>query len=1027
MDEKFDPANNETGSLFDLSNPRELPYEELRDYLAAKHSIIARKNPKYISTSENTAFLQACSSLYKVGPKLFSATNYALLQQYPKLAEDILIALRPSYLKALFGHYKGPQDMIENRLAILSVLHKNSILRVENGKIEDQDWLLFLNALDAEKLDQYAKIFAAIDEGGPIENPEYFLQVKAHNDLESLPAQIRFHNALKQGYAIENRFAEDTQIKGFTLVNEYVCKRTRFFPKPWKQAMRLAWEIPSLENSFELYKLYVEIQNWLDGYQNFPIIYRFLSYFYSKPIFKIFDAEPLTQVCKMLHSVKEFNIDNYTVLANLPEKTALEFCHLLSSKEILTTKYIQKIANISETILQSICEANTKQRLTLTVLNVLLRLGSMGVDASSWLVHKPNWLVLSSLNNQSLKLLSTLELTPQLFEKITFFSSENYLGLFEQCTEDQQKDLLNNENADRLLHLLRHLKAVGLLTPENTQSIFANQGRLLADTKTYKYILNIEKTYTQRDQKKLNRAIATKQNTASQARKPSHVTTVPTAILFQSSDEESLHKIAQKLQSMGITISTEELGAYSPAVLQAFYAAIPLFQEDNLLNAKNIKYMLRLFSSAPNPQDRCRCIIILSQCGLLRPDKLYEHIGKLEYLIQQDPALFQEIYAEAWVHTETNSSWLQTTITAGLQEPGQDNNTEENLIKRYSIENEENAAYLALDDTKQRIASHPNAPLLQQTLKLLDKSKLNIESVLDLLMLTNEKQIQKLYAWLFILDKTGLLDLPKAQILLSNSQNLVGNSQFLKKIVTSLKAQPDFKGNTLLQQKHFNQLMQRETQLPIKQRILEYMDLAIHNPSAAAKFTFMAAEVAEVAGEKAGIAQDKFFKTAEKLASATNEMGQRLYGKMKLFSSKLETTMQPTVAEILVFAKRSEHFQGSYYQSHLERLTNDLTILRSQNLLSQPNVQWLMEQPQQETLSRCLTLLGSFNMLKDDEQWQTKLQTLVAYGPEKIRQIEKKCAGVMNSSESKGVQENTVQMWLQQLITKDVASPRLTR
>lgn len=856
----------------------EASYEVLREYFAAKRRAFLGKSQT--PPSENTAFLQACNKLYNAGTKLFSASNYELLKQYSQFSEDIVSALRPAVIKTLFSNNKESTEIIENRLLILSILHKNGILKKTANKIADQDWIHFLNSIDAEKLDQYAKVFAEIKEE-KIDNPQYFFQIKAHNDLDSLPQQLKFNALLKHGYGIQETLSEESQIKGFTLINEYVCKRTRFFPKHWKQAMRYAWEMPSLEASFDLYKVYSERQNWLDSYLNFPIIHRFLRYFYGKPIFQTFDTEPLTQVCKLLQSVDALSLENFKLLAEMPQ-TALNFCNLLIAKEIFNNNMIQKVSGIPESILQHICEA----KITISTMNLFFRLGKMNIDGTVWLRYKPNWLIISKFSDKSLKMLASLDLNEKIFEKINLFDDLKLLGLFDELDETRQKELLNQTNPEKILALLQHLRTIDLYTPDNIQTIFANQTRLLADNKAYQSILSMEKTYLAKDQKKLNRVIDPRENTATQSREPKgSIKAKPTLILTTFSEEQTARRVAQTLSTLDIKLTEEELGAYSPAVLQAFHASIPLFKEHNLLTQSNIKYMLRVFSSAPNPQERCRCIILLSQCGLLKAGKLYEKIGKLEFLQQENPALFREMYAEAWLQTETSSKWLQQTIDAGLQEPDLSINAEETLIQRYFIENEENSAYLALDDTKHKISTHEYSPMLQQALKLLDKSKLKIESILDIVLLTNAEQIQKIHAWLFILDKAKLLDARNAVHILKNSQNLFGNIDFLKTIVNSLKEHPEFKLSSALQQKHFNQLMSADISSETKQRILDYMDLAIHNPSAAAKFTFIASEIADTAGKKAEDVQDQLKRTAGKLAAATSDMGQKILGKMKLFSS----------------------------------------------------------------------------------------------------------------------------------------------
>ena len=1025
MDEKH--LSNE--SLIDLSQSNEASYEDLLAYFSAKRKIYLGKPKGKNLPLENTLFLQACSKLYNTGPKLFSESNYELLKQHPKFAEEIVVAFRPAVLKAVFGNYIAPKSVVENIVFILSVLHKNGIIENHAGKIKDQDWIKFLNALDPEKLDQYAHIFAHIDTMS-IADPGFFARVKAHNDLGALQTSLLLHKAYNdKGSLSKDALSEDTQIKGFTLINEYVCKRTRFFPKPWKKAMRIAWEEPSLDASFELYKLYAEQQIWLDNYINFPIIYSFLSYFYSKPIFQSFDEEPLTKVCRLLQSVGELNMSNFNVIADMPQ-TALSYCELLNSKGVLNTEYLQNSKNLSELTLQNICEANKKQLITTPTLKLLIRLGKIGIDGTTWMIHKPNWLIVSKLSDRSLKNLGSLELNEQIFGKLKSLYEHDFIQLFDRLSEDYQQDLLTNVNHERITTLLQHLEEIGLFTPENIKSIFDNQALFIEDSTLLQSILNLEKSYVSRDQKKFDRVMQSRDRSASRSRTPSPPSSpsqptspAPTAILSTLPDEQIARHVSKKLKTIGIIIKEDELEAYSPAVLHAFHAVLPLFNEEDLLTQNNLKSMLRLFSAAPDPQIRCRCIIIMSQCGLLIRDKLTTNIGKLEFLNQENPARFREIYAEAWVQTETNSKWLQQTISAGIQEIDPSLNAEETLIQRFLIENEENSAYLALEDIKHRIASHERPPLVQQAIKLLDKSKLSIQSILDDLLHTNEEQLQKVYAWLFILDKAGLLDSNNAKQIIRHRQDLAGDIDFLKTVVTGLKARPEFKMNTALKQKNFDQLVSDETSLQTKQKILEYINLSMHNPSAAAKLAYMASDLADVAGEKAVVVQDQLKRTAGVLASAATDVGQKVFDKIKLFSSKTALSSKPTIPELLSFysavARQSSHFNGSFYQTHLQHLNQDLTALLSQELLSEPNVKWLVQQPNQESLGRGLRLLAQANMLKDDEHWQNKISILSAYDSQNLTKLESKCRRVLSSQESPAAKENTVQMWLEPLLRSE--------
>lgn len=121
-------------------------------------------------------------------------------------------------------------------------------------------------------------------------------------------------------------------------------------------------------------------------------------------------------------------------------------------------------------------------------------------------------------------------------------------------------------------------------------------------------------------------------------------------------------------------------------------------------------------------------------------------------------------------------------------------------------------------------------------------------------------------------------------------------------------------------------------------------------------------------------------------------------------------------------ARQNTHFNGSFYQTHLKHLNKDLNALLSQGLLSEPNVNWLVQQPNQELMGRCLTLLAKANMLKDDDHWQNKVSILSAYDSQELTKLETKCRGVLTSQESLEVKQHTVQMWLEPIIRSDARS-----
>lgn len=94
-------------------------YQDLQTIFAAKR----KKSKTKTMPVESSPFLQACSHLYQTGPKLFTENNYELLKQYPRLSEEILAHVRPSQIQALFGNYQDSDEIVYNRIYILSVLH----------------------------------------------------------------------------------------------------------------------------------------------------------------------------------------------------------------------------------------------------------------------------------------------------------------------------------------------------------------------------------------------------------------------------------------------------------------------------------------------------------------------------------------------------------------------------------------------------------------------------------------------------------------------------------------------------------------------------------------------------------------------------------------------------------------------------------------------------------------------------------------------------------------------------------------
>lgn len=1021
---------NEKGlyeTILPQSNIEDVSYEEFLANMGAKYKIAAKYKPEQ---PDSHSFTYACIKLYKIGKKFFSKTNYELLQKYSQFAEEITVALRPVVIKELFG---TNSEIAENRLFILSVLLKHGVIKNLAGTISDDNWILFLNKIAPSKIQKIANIIAQMDKHS-ITDPAIFSQVKAHNNLDELEENLEISLKFAHDYDVPFTLSEDTQIKGFTLVNEFACKRTRSFPKHWKLAMKVAWEAPSVDASFELYRLYTERQTWLESFAGRPLIQNFLSYFYSKPIFKKFDAEPLTQACKLLYAAGLLNIKHFRIIANMSE-TGLAFCKLLNSKGVLDAQHLQSIDTVPEEILQSICKANQQQLIITPTLNMLIKLAQQNIDGTTWMVHKPNWRILAKLSENTLIKLAAYDINDRVFSNLKSIYELGLLPAYNNFSDDHRKHLLTEVMHEKIMKILVHFNTIGLLTPENMQIIFDHQERFLQDNQLLQYILNIDETKPSRNQKKFNRFMQ-------EATQPSinPVASIgsdePTQVILNTlPDEQLAQKVSNKLKTLDIAIPIEDLHEYTPAVLQAFYAAIPILQEEHLLTQDLLPNALRLFSSAPDPQARCRCLIVLSQCGLVEPDSIVKRILQLENgVLNKKPSLFNDIYAEAWLQLGTNPKWLERTIEAGLDVPtpeeGLGFESDMSLVHRFYIENEENSAFLALDSNKHRVARHPRPALLQQALKIVDQSKLNIESIFADLLNTNEEQIQKIHSWLTILDKSALLNPDNARLIIQQNVTLPGDLSFLKKLLTALKEQPDVKMNNL-KQRTFQQLMQHDVPLQNKQKILESMHAALQASSTGEKIVY---RVSDAAGESAVALQDTLKRTAEestvvmqgtlkRTAEAYNvasAVTSKAYNTLKMFSSKVTASLTQSGPELVtlysaqIISNNTSH--DAYYKTHQDALKEDLTAMLSQGLLSEPNVKWLSEQSEQAVVGRCIRVLSAANMLKDDPHWKDKVHLLSDCDATKLHTLEEKCQRLLSSTEPQEMKEQTLQMWVNSIV-----------
>jgi hypothetical protein len=938
----------------------------------------------------------------KVSSKLFSEKTVALLEQYPELVEHIIVSLRPAVLKAVLGNYKDKQDVIKHRIFILSVLQEKGILKVTDGKIEDQDWILFLTALDENKLELYARVFREIKEI-KISDLDFFARVKAQHNIKALAELLTGPYPIADAKTF---LPDTTQIKGFTLVNEYVCKRTRFFPKPWKQAIRAVWNDPSPQNSFALYKLYSERQVWLDNYRGTPIIYRFLSYFYSKPIFQTFNNELLTQLCTLLQSKNELTLDNYTkltqmsepltqlctslqsesrltyenykIVAEMPETTQA-FCCLLVAKGIvpveqITQQYTDSIQDIPEPILSNIIAYNKTTLITPTALKLLIKLGKQNIDATAWMQYKPNWIILSKLSDRTLHTLSLLSLNASIFKKIEDLNNQDCIALLNTLTADQQTELLTEKSDENIHKLLKHMEKIGLLSPQNFDDIFGEQEHLADDTALYESLLKIEKTNSSRAQIQFERFMSkfggSSTDRASATKPPSRI--LSTELI---DDDSIAHHVRDELRKKHIAVTEESLGRFSPAVLHAFNTVLPVLEQDELLTQQHLMKRIALFSRAPNPKIRCRCLIILSQCGLLKDDNLAKFSTRLEATYEENRKLFEKIYAEIWGQSQPNGKWLEDTLSKGLKlegcEPDHSEDYEKKFIQPFLIEHEENAVYLALDDTKHQIGQHRKASLIRRIIKLLDKSKVNIESILETLLDTDITQVIKIYIWLFILDKAGVLNFENSTNIIQQIKSLPGKIDFLKDIRTHLTKHTEaFENHKNFIQATIQQLIQPDSE---STTFFDYMKLILENKTPAELNAFVVTNnLTQVVTQLAEKAKEVVAQVPniQKPLSPIIDQVTALTGKAYQFFSSQEDKPESSLSNHVQIAMQHRNFKDSYYERFPNNLVDALKLLDEYDLLSTATTNWLMEQKDKKRIFDALTYLKRAQLLAKDKPWQ---------------------------------------------------------
>ena len=1049
--------DNETSNLISKSKP----YQDARIAILTPN----RNKPR-------NPFEAACYKLYQSSKKLLSEANYNLLLKYQEFAETIVINLRPNVIKDIFGfHQNDSEEVIAQRIFILNILTQSGIIKNNNGVIEDQDWIKFLTVISYDKLAQYYQVFALINRSDcPISDPKWFAGLKSHNDLsdQTLKA-IESSFGIFLSYGTPLTWSQGSQIIGFTLVNEYVCKRARFFPGPWKEAMKAVWSDPGkIDNSFQLYKLYSERFLWLDSYKSRPIIYNFLKFFYGRTIFQTFNAEPLTQVCNLLQAQNRLNRKNFEYVASM-SATQLEFCQLFNQRGVFDENNLSRIADIPEEILKNIGEH--KDAVTLLRLPILIRLGQNRIDPTCWIENVTNWVAIDKLNDDTMNNLRSLSLNADIFAKIQYFYKENFIDRFNQLNPELQEHLLTSNNHVSMIDILNqfdqeffkkvfnqlpiiqqmdllksgnHQVLEPLLRRQYTQQhgitmnynlIFQHQQLLSENESLRDSVFNIDLPSPERYRKRLNGYLHQYPTNVSEPDFASRALVFDLPLpenrdyqqLTGEIDKDLKQEITEKLEKLGITGVNEVLDAYSTQVLMGFHALYPLFVENQLLrNKESFQTSLELFTQAENPEIRNGCIILLAQYGLLNQKTLKTSIELLEKAALKDPQFYKKTYDDAFTKNDLNAKSLTDEIAKINFKVNNSKVCPANSAANGAYLANENGAYLALEDNKWLLHSHPCSEKISEAFRLLDKNKIRIECFFaEFIAEENIKKMEKMMAWLFVLDRAGLCQPDSIRLILQHPLQFEQFNGFPMDIMEVLQLKQQDYLKKVLDPTLFAQLLKAEVSIDEKKTIIKFIKKQISNPSATEKFVFNATAAAAAIGNAAKSAGKAISETTSNTvmaaAAASTKSVSTAISHAKtpgILASALSSVSLPArfFRDSTDYKPLINKYSDSYFAKNFDQFSLAISALKSQDAGSEENAITLLQQgDNQELAGRCIRLLAAGNLIKNNPGWRNSMFLLMT--TPNFSELEQKCQKILHSDSSEDDKVSTINFWLTASLT----------
>ena len=246
-------------------------------------------------------------------------------------AESVLNKCSTSQREFFYELDDNKKEALNN---VLGILTQHQLIEVADGTLKDSNyWLPFLKFLceKDDKIQEFSKIVKLFNEKYIIKendssNDLNLLRSIKLDKYDELSGKL-LNEALAIYYSIKPTIEETTigetilanQIPGWTLLNEYIAKRTKYYPRNWINAMQHALNEPSDSNYFELYKLYFQRKDWLDSIWFSPLK-TFLTWLYSTPIDSKFANERLTIACDCLQKKQLLNQSNFNFVSSCTDK-----------------------------------------------------------------------------------------------------------------------------------------------------------------------------------------------------------------------------------------------------------------------------------------------------------------------------------------------------------------------------------------------------------------------------------------------------------------------------------------------------------------------------------------------------------------------------------------------------------------------------------------------------------------------------------------------------------------------------------